>query len=64
MKRKYSFADDYHFENDEFDNEKSILKKNHQRKLHVPQSRANARSGTIGSFSSITSKYNNIYNNS
>lgn len=64
MKRKYSFADDYRFENVEFDNEKSFLKKNHQRNLHVPQSRTNARSGTIGSFSSITSKYNNIYNNS
>lgn len=64
MKRKYSLFDDYHFDNDEADSEKSFLKKNHQRKLHVPQSRTNARSGTIGSFSSITSKYNNIYNNS
>lgn len=64
MKRKYSFVDNYSFENGEIDDEKSFLKKNHQRNVHVPQSRYNARSGTIGSFSSITSKYNNIYNNS
>lgn len=34
-----------------------------RRNWHTPQSRANARPGTVGSFSSITSMYNNVYAN-
>lgn len=62
MKRQYSFIDDdYDFGDDEDDRERIFPKKNHEGNVHVPESRHNARSGTIGSFSSITSKYNNIY---
>lgn len=60
--KQYSFIDDSEGLEDSFGNDDRILKKP-RRHLHRPESRETARSGTLGSFASITTKYNNIYNN-
>jgi hypothetical protein len=60
MRQQYSFYDN---SNDEDYQERPQKRTIFRRNLHVPQSRETAKSGTIGSFSSITSRYNNIYGN-
>lgn len=54
VNNSFSYGDD--------DNPRNInYSKRIRRNWHTPQSRANARLGSVGSFSSITSKYNNVY---
>lgn len=61
----YSFLKENGY--DGYDNNNNNYPVNQRRKVrrnwHVPQSRSNARPGTVGSFSSITSMYNNVYSN-
>jgi len=65
--KSYSFLNENY---DDFDNNESYddndfqIRKRKRRNWHNPESRHNARSGTVGSFSSITQKsFNNIYGN-
>lgn len=60
--KQYSFLDNenYHLEDDNNHISNPVIRKSRKR-LHVPERRENARSDTLGSFASITSKYNNIY---
>ena len=54
MKRQYSLVEGYNKSND--------YGKSHKRKrLHKSESKEDAKPNSIGSFSSITTKYNNIY---
>ena len=57
----YSFEKEagYGFDQDNYPS--SNQRKRIRRNWHVPESRHNARSGSLGSFSSITSMYNNVY---
>ena len=61
--KPYSFLDEnYDIDNDNYDDDFQIRKRKIRRNWHTPQSRHNARLGTVGSYSSITQKpFNNIY---
>ena len=57
--RSYSFLKEVYnsFNNDEA----PVYRKRVRKGWHTPESRMNVRNGTLGSFASITAKYNNVY---
>jgi len=56
----YSFLKEVY---DSFNDDNFMVKKRIRRGWHTPESRLNARKGSVGSYASITAKYNNIYGN-
>lgn len=56
--QSYSFLKEVY---SSFDDEKPVYRKRVRKGWHTPESRHNARSGTLKSFASITTKYNNVY---
>jgi len=58
MKKQYSFGDDSYESNGSY-----LQRMRVRRNWHTPQSRETARNNTLGSFSSITTRYNNVYGN-
>lgn len=56
--KRYSFIREFE---DNDDNGYRQLSPRKRRNWHNPQSRSSARSGTIGSYASITSPFNNVY---
>lgn len=56
--KSYSFLKEVY---NSFDDESTMYRKRVRKGWHTPQLRMNARNGTLGSFASITTKYNNVY---